>query len=250
MFKSFSRSTRGALFACAASLTFIAPANAQSADALAGFVGDILIQSGIPQIDGFLPTVYEVPATEPLPIDGIYKVSTIGKRIRIERGRAYAVDGWNFALFMRIQPNMVTAMNFVQTGPNTFEADDLPLMGRATMTLQSNGVLDVQTRGGTPYDYQLIPDSGLRGFPPQQPGEPYPIGVWPPTPPQHAQPAPEPPPSGSPPVQPPPQTIPPPTSPAPPPGPAPQGREHYDESDPNCEVEAYSPSTDKFTCMD
>ena len=241
MFTQVSRKTRHLAIAISASLTFMGGAQAQSADMLAGFVGDVLIKSGIPQIDGFLPTVYEVPASQPLPIDGVYTISTIKKKIRIEGGRAYAVDGWNFALFMRIQPNMVTAMNFVQTGPNTYEADDLPLMGRANMVVQPNGWIDVKTRGGAPYDYQLIPVGGYgNGFEQTE----YPIRQGGPPPPPNRQP----PPAYQPPAGPPPATQPPPRS-APPEPPVNQ-RRFYDNPDPNCEQEAYSPSTNKYSCLD
>ncbi|MAK61519.1 MAG: hypothetical protein CMK09_11105 [Ponticaulis sp.] len=245
MLKQVSRHTRHLAVALAASVTFIGGAQAQSADMLAGFVGDVLIKSGIPQIDGFLPTIYEVPASQPLPIDGVYTISTIKKKIRIEGGRAYAVDGWNFALFMRIQPNMVTGMNFVQTGQNTYEFDDLPLMGRATMVVDPSGWIDVKTRGGTPYDYKLIPAGGYgNGFVP--PIEPFRQGGPPPQPPMYG-----------PPTQPiSEQPVPPPASPTPPtsppilPEPPVSQRTYYDAPDPNCGQEAFSPSTGKYTCMD
>lgn len=232
MFKQVLKRSRHLAIALSTSLVIIGGAQAQSADMLAGFVGDALIKSGIPQIDGFLPTMYEVPASAPLPIDGMYTISTIKKKIMIEQGRAYAVDGWNFALFMRIQPNMVTGMNFVQTGQNTYEFDDLPLMGRGSMVVQPNGWIDVKTRGGTPYDYKLIPASGYgNGF--QPPVEPIREGR-PPAPPQ---------------AFPPPQTAPPQSPPAQPEPPVTPGT-YYDNPDPNCGQEAYSPSTGKYTCMD
>lgn len=239
MFRQFSKHARRTAFALATSLTVMGSTQAQSADQIADFVGDILVQQGLPQIDGFLPTMYDVPVTQPLPIDGIYTISTIKKKIRIEGGRAYAVDGWNFALFLRIQPNMVTSMNYVQTGRNTYEADDLSLMGRATMVVQPNGWIDVKTRGGVPYDYKLIPAGGYgNGF--QQPDYPIRDGrppepppmYGPPTEPISEQPV-------SPPVNPPHQPEPPVTS-----------RTYYDTPDPNCSQEAYSPSTGKYTCMD
>jgi len=103
--------------------------------------------SGVPQIPAFLPDKYSVPASEPMPIDGLWMVSTIRKKIRIEQGRAYAVDSWLHLFTLKIMPDMVVMQNFRRTGPGQFAADDLPLMGPATMTLNGNGNLDVTVQG-------------------------------------------------------------------------------------------------------
>ena len=110
------------------------------------------------QVPALLPYKADVPPTEALPIDGLWKVNTIGKRIRIEQGRAYAVDSWLHALILRVQPDMVVITNLIQTGPNSFAGDDLPLSGRATYTLQDNGEISAVVAGiFGPIRYKLLP---------------------------------------------------------------------------------------------
>ncbi|SIN68227.1 hypothetical protein SAMN02745824_1794 [Parasphingorhabdus marina DSM 22363] len=134
------------------------------------------------QIPAFLPKVEQVQPGEATDADGTYVVSTINKRITIERGRAYVVDPWNHALVLRVQRGMVTLKNFRQTGPNQFEADDLPMMGKVIFDRQPNGTLQgvVQGAGGeakyalVPTEYAGAPgidDPGL-GAPPPAPAKP------------------------------------------------------------------------------
>ena len=85
------------------------------------------------QIPAFLPNKDAVEAGEPMEIDGDWHVNTIGKVIRIDRGRAYAVEGWTHAFVLKVQPDMVTIRNIQQTGDGEYVGDDLPLMGRVTM---------------------------------------------------------------------------------------------------------------------
>ena len=85
------------------------------------------------QIPAFLPNKDAVPATDPMAIDGDWRVNTIGKVIRIDSGRAYAVDGWTHALVLQVQPDMVTIQNIQQTGDTEYVGDDLPLMGKVTL---------------------------------------------------------------------------------------------------------------------
>lgn len=85
------------------------------------------------QIRAFLPNKETVAETEPMEIDGDWRVNTIGKVIRIERGRAYAVEGWTHAFVLRVQPDMVTIRNIQQTGDKEYVGDDLPMMGRVTL---------------------------------------------------------------------------------------------------------------------
>ena len=61
----------------------------------------------IPQIPAFLPMMTDVPSTQPLSIDGEWMINTIKKRIRIDSGRAYAVDSWNPLFVLKIDPMMV-----------------------------------------------------------------------------------------------------------------------------------------------
>jgi len=82
------------------------------------------------QMAAMLPTADSVEPAAATDADGTYMVSTINKRITIDRGRAYVVDPWIHALIFRVERGMVTLQNFRQTGPDEFEADDLPMMGK------------------------------------------------------------------------------------------------------------------------
>jgi len=105
-----------------------------------------------------LPDVASVAPGEATDADGTYVVSTINKRITIENGRAYVIDPWTQALIFRIQPGMVTLQNFRQTGPDTFEADDLPMMGKVVFNRQPNGTLQGVVQGAFgEAKYALVP---------------------------------------------------------------------------------------------
>ena len=136
-------------------ISVASPAAAQNVvDIIGGAAG----AAGVPQIPAFLPDKYSVPETEPLPIDGVWMISTIGKRIRIESGRAFAIDPWLHLFVLKVQPDMVVMQNFRRTGTaGQFTADDLPLQGVATFQLQPNGNLkaSVQSMFG-PVPYELI----------------------------------------------------------------------------------------------
>lgn len=113
--------------------------------------------AGIPQIPAFLPDQYSVARSEALPIDGVWMVSTIRKKIRIEQGRAYAVDPWLHMFVLKVQPGMVVMQNLRRTGPGEYVADDLPLVGPAEMTLTANGNLEATVKGMFgPVRYKLV----------------------------------------------------------------------------------------------
>ena len=109
-------------------------------------------------IPAFLPDQGAVPATRPMPLDGIWQVSTNGKRIRIEGGRAYALDGWNHMLVLQIRPGMVVIRNITPTAPGRYSGDDLPLMGRWNAQVESSRSLLVSVQGQMmPASYRLTP---------------------------------------------------------------------------------------------
>lgn len=113
--------------------------------------------AGIPNIPAFLPDKYSVARSEALPIDGVWLISTIKKKIRIEQGRAYAVDPWLHMLVLKVQPDMVVMQNFRRSDAGTYQADDLPLLGPATMKLNGEGNLDVSVQGKLgPVRYGLV----------------------------------------------------------------------------------------------
>lgn len=148
----------------AASLAALVVTGCAGTEAIAaGAMGDAFAAAaGIPQMEAFLPYETQVPPTEPLAIDGDYKISTLGKTIRIDRGRAYAIDPWTHALTLKIRPNMVVQKDIRQTGANTYTGEDLPLLGTATMTALPDGRISVSVASIPKYDYVLIPVGGVQ----------------------------------------------------------------------------------------
>lgn len=113
--------------------------------------------AGVPQIPAFLPDRYSVARGEALPIDGVWMISSIRKKIRIEQGRAYAVDPWLHLFVLKVQPDMVVMQNFRRTDAGRYAADDLPLMGPAELTVNAKGNLDVTVQGMMgPVRYALV----------------------------------------------------------------------------------------------
>jgi hypothetical protein len=113
--------------------------------------------TGALQIDAFLPNKADVEEEEPFAIDGVWKISTIGKKIRIERGRAFAVDSWLHMFVLKVQPDMVVLQNFQKTGVGRYTADDLPLLGPATFELGADGNMNVSVKSVLgPISYRLI----------------------------------------------------------------------------------------------
>ena len=113
--------------------------------------------AGIPRMDAFLPDRYSVEESEALPIDGVWMISANRKKIKIENGHAYALDPWLHLFTLKIQRDMVVMQNFQRTGPGKYQADDLPLLGPATMQLEDNGNLSVFVAGALgPVRYKLI----------------------------------------------------------------------------------------------
>ncbi len=111
-----------------------------------------------PTVPAFLPMASAVPKTQPLAIDGTWTITSIGKRIRIEAGRAYAVDPWLHLFVLQIQPGMVVLENLRSTSPGHYVGQDLPLMGSLQAELTPDGNLNVSVAGALgPAKYQLVP---------------------------------------------------------------------------------------------
>lgn len=91
-----------------------------------------------------LPNRYAVDIGTPLAIDGVWRISTNDKRLRIERGRAFAVDGWNHALLFRVKPEQVTTINLRQSEPGVYQGRDILLSGDTELRLRADGNLDVR----------------------------------------------------------------------------------------------------------
>lgn len=114
--------------------------------------------AGVPQIPAFLPMQHTVAKSPALAIDGIWKIDANSKRIRIEEGRAYAVDPWVHAFTLKIAADMVVMKDFRRTDIGMYSANDLPLLAASSFRLQPTGQLAVvaQTLLG-PISYKLLP---------------------------------------------------------------------------------------------
>ncbi|MGJ8598236.1 hypothetical protein, partial [Sulfitobacter sp.] len=73
----------------------------------------------------------------------------------IERGRAFAVDGWNHAVLFRVEPDQVTMIDIRRDEPGVFLGRDILLNGDARMTLRADGNLDV-TVGTFPFPISFV----------------------------------------------------------------------------------------------
>ena len=112
----------------------------------------------IPEIPAFLPTFDQVPATQAMPLDGTWLVSSIRKKIRIEAGRAYAVDSWLHLFTLRVEPTMVVIKNITPTAPGQYSGEDLPLLGKWKANVNADRSLSVSVAGLLgPVQYKLIP---------------------------------------------------------------------------------------------
>lgn len=106
--------------------------------------------------DAKLPQLIGVPATQSTAIDGVWRLATNKARIRIEAGRAYALDPWVYLLLWQVKPQMVVMRNFREAAIGRFDADDLLLAGPATLTLINPDQLRVEVRGAlAPVTYKL-----------------------------------------------------------------------------------------------
>lgn len=111
--------------------------------------------AGIP---AFLPNVDNVAPTQSMALDGIWVINTIGKKIKIESGRAYAIDTWLHLFTLRISPGMVVIQNIKPVQPGQYSGDDLPLLGKWTAKMQANRSLAVSVAGSMgPVQYILQP---------------------------------------------------------------------------------------------
>lgn len=118
-----------------------------------------VLASGVYAAPDNLPTANEVKPGKRMKIDGEYRISTLNKRILIDRGRAIALDGWRHMLFWQIKPGMVVIRDIKYRKNGRFTGRDLPLNGdwRARYN-EATGVFSVVVDSGTgKYKYQLIP---------------------------------------------------------------------------------------------
>lgn len=111
-----------------------------------------------PGIAAFLPAVDQVPASQALPIDGVWTVNTINKRIRIKKGRAFAIDTWLHMFVLKVQPGMVVIKNIKPVIDGEYSGYDLPLLGTWKAKMNKDGSISVTvTTNLFPVNYKLIP---------------------------------------------------------------------------------------------
>ena len=116
------------------------------------------LQPAHAQVPALLPMKDAVAPTQAMSLDGVWRINTINKRIRIEQGRAYAVDGWVHLFTFQIQPGMVVIQNIAPVSAGHYTGDDLPLMGKWEAKMQNDRSLAVEVAGSLgPASYQLIP---------------------------------------------------------------------------------------------
>ena len=112
-----NKNRRFAAMASGATAVLVLMTFAGAAPAAAQDLSETIAEAvGVPQMDAFLPDKYSVAETQALPIDGVWMISSIRKNIRIEKGRAYAVDSWLHLFTLKVQPDMVVLQNFQRTG--------------------------------------------------------------------------------------------------------------------------------------
>lgn len=148
-YRSYLDSFPAGDFATLASENIASQINPTNAD------GSIKKPAGL--LNAFLPDHYAVDQTGALPIDGMWTISTIKKRIRIEKGRAYAVDGWTHGFVLKILPDMVILTDIKRNKVGKYVANDLPLTAKAELKLQSDGNIRVKAKTFPfPIEYTLV----------------------------------------------------------------------------------------------
>jgi len=141
---------RGMLFILLA-CTLVATTHVASAVDLAGM-------AGVPKVPAFLPNIAATPPTSgATPIDGTWLIGAISKKIRIEKGRSYAVDGWQHLFVLDIQPGMVVGKDIQPTAPGKYTGYDLPWMSKFTLDVTASGGLAMNIQAVTPINLDLVP---------------------------------------------------------------------------------------------
>jgi hypothetical protein len=108
----------------------------------------------VPKFKAFLPMSYNVPPTEAMPLDGVYMIAGMDKRIRIEKGRSYAVDSWMVMMVLEVRPNMVLTKDISPIAPGKYTGYNFTFRKEEIFEVTAAG--NVESRvGGT--RFTLIP---------------------------------------------------------------------------------------------
>lgn len=108
----------------------------------------------IPKLKAFLPMSYNVPPTEAMPLDGFYMIAGMDKRIRIEKGRSYAVDSWMYLMLLEIRPNMVLTKDIAPKAPGKYIGYNLTFSKEESFEVTAAGSVESKVGGHT---FTLIP---------------------------------------------------------------------------------------------
>ena len=121
----------------------------------AGFTGQAMGNTyEVPKMKAFLPMSYHVPPTEAMPLDGVYMIAGMDKRIRIEKGRSYAVDSWMVMMVLEVRPNMVLTKDIAPTGPGKYSGYNLTFRKEETFEVTPAGSVETRVGGAS---FTLIP---------------------------------------------------------------------------------------------
>lgn len=101
----------------------------------------------VPKLKAFLPMSYSVPPTEAMPLDGVYMIAGMEKRIRIERGRSFAVDSWMVMMVLEVRPNMVIAKNIMPTAPGKYTGYNLTFKKEEIFEVTAAGNVETKVGG-------------------------------------------------------------------------------------------------------
>lgn len=111
--------------------------------ALAGEATTAVAQQKPEPVPALLPDKSTIPPGPPTPIDGVWRIDSLGARVRIEGGRIYAVDPWIHMFVFKVMPGQVVTKDVVRTAPGRYQGEDLPNMGLWAATLNDNQQLEV-----------------------------------------------------------------------------------------------------------
>jgi len=108
----------------------------------------------MPKLKAFLPMSYSIPPTEAMPLDGVYMIAGMDKRIRIEKGRSFALDSWMVMMVLEVRPNMVLTKDIAPTAPGKYTGFNLTFSKEETFEVTAAGSVESKVGGAS---FTLIP---------------------------------------------------------------------------------------------
>jgi len=132
-----------------------------------GALGDAAALSmGLQQNSNAFPLATLVPAGEALPIDGVWQLGDLNKRVEMDRGRMVALDPWTFMLTKKVLPGTVLIRDIRETGPGQYQGFDLAWEKPVTFSETGSGRVGVRVQTfPLPVSYELIPTAGSQPYP-------------------------------------------------------------------------------------